>query len=737
MNKRLISSLLSLVILSIVTMSMAAPVQAQELVIDNVTFEQLGQGEISLYGPFEDDSFSFALPADWAITNGARLYLSFGLSFNTAVEGLPDDFVRTGSGTLTVRLNGVVLGAISLNTVGEHEVDIPIPRDAFIPIRDDGRMELRFSLDDRASCYDLYGYSHVSLFIHTNSYFHLPHDYAQPDTRLENFPRPIYQNSFVEDTALLVIPDQPTTAELQALMTVASGLGSITSNRLILDLTTLSKITSELAASNHLIYVGKAESLGVLETLELPQPIINGKHQIIEGGTDDGVIQMINSPYSRAHNILVVSGNSDLGTIKAAQALSTGDFLTPLLPNLSIIQDILPMPIMAVRPEDQTLADLGVEGRLFQNRGINTFPFEFYIPPGYVVADDAYFELVYAHSAILAYERSGITVLLNKKPIGSVRMTETTAASAINEVKVPIPPTAVVPGYNLIEVKVNLVPVDICTPRNFQGLWVNLWADSNLHLPLLISSITATAYLDLATFPEPYIVDPTLSNTALILPNNDLESWRSGVQIAAFMGSISRGPLITLSTFYGDNALEAEREKYNLITIGTPSQMPFINEFNDMLPVPFMESNIAPMGDNFQVIFRIPTDSPLGYVETMASPWNSENAVLAILGNQPQGLMWAATSFTDPDLRSELAGNFAVVNDRQILTADTRLSSAVLIDSSEVTGVVEVPQDDETPLPPAEPPEWIMPAIIVLVSVIGLIIVVALIRRWITSASRS
>jgi hypothetical protein len=717
-------------------MSIAAPAQAQELDIENVTFEQLGQSEISLFGPFDGDSFSFMLPADWKITAGAQLNLSFGISFNTVVANQPD-FVRTGSGTLTVFLNGNVLDAIPLYEVGEHEVQIAIPIEDFEPFRDDDRMELRFNLDDRVSCYDIFDNSHISVFIHEKSYFFLPHDFMKPDTRLENFPRPIYQDSFVEDTALMVIPDQPTAAEMQAIMTVATGLGSLSSNALLLDLTTLSKITSDQAASNHLIYIGNAESLRVLETLDLPQPIINGQHQIFEGSQDDGVIQMINSPYSNAHAILVVSGNTDQGTVKAAQALSTGVFFTTLSPNLSIIEEVQPVPVLASFPEDQTFEELGLEDRLFRNRGLDNFPFEFYIPPGYTVAFDAYIELVFAHSALMSYDSSGLSVSLNRRPIGSVRMSDSTAASSFNQVQISIPPTAVVPGYNLIEVRSNLVPIDYCTPPGFQGVWINLWNESNLHLPLTISPATSMENLDLAAFPDPYVADPTLGDTAFILSKDDLESWRAAVQIAAYMGANSRGPLTTITAFYGDDTLESVREKYNLITIGTPSQMPFVGEFNSALPVPFAEgSDTVPMGDNFQVTFRIPTDSPLGYVETMASPWNSNQAMLAILGNQPQGLMWAATSFIDPDLRSELAGNFAVINDRQILTADTRLSSQITTGPLGEEDIIVVPPIDDTTPPMAEPPEWILPAIIGLVSVIALIIVVALIRRWITSTAR-
>jgi hypothetical protein len=243
--------------------------------------------------------------------------------------------------------------------------------------------------------------------------------------------------------------------------------------------------------------------------------------------------------------------------------------------------------------------------------------------------------------------------------------------------------------------------------------------------------------LNLADYPAPFVSDPTLGSTAFVLSRNDLESWRSAALMAKFIGSRARGALTTLSVFYGDETPSTEMEMYNFIIIGSPSQNPIINEINPTLPVPFLESSDkVPLEDNFQVTYLIPSDSPLGYIETMSSPWNPDNAIFAILGNQPQGLVWAATALIDPDLRSELAGNFAVVNDRQILTAETRASSSVIIDSLGVTEAGDDPQIDDTTPPKSEPPEWILPVIIGLVSLIALIIVIALIRRWITSASR-
>jgi len=707
---------------------------------DIVTFDLLGQTEMELVGPFATMSFAFAMPPDWAITEGAKLNFLMGVS-STSIQSQSDPSAGA-SGTLTVRFNGVVLAVIALNEVGETENILPIPISAFTSIRDDGRMVLSLSLDNRVACDDNYSNERISVFVHSGSYFNLPHESIQPDTSLVNFPRPIYQNSFNDDFALLVIPDQPSAAELQAALTVAAGLGNITSNDLIMDMTTLGQLTSEQVTRAHLIYVGKASSLPVLEELSLPQPASGGQFQMVEGGADDGVIQMINSPWSKAHAILVVSGNTDQGVIKASQAIGSSVLLTTRFPNLAVVQQVQTTPVSVAQQTHQTLADLGYEGKLFQKRGVSAVSYKFYIPPGMTVAPDAYFELTYAHSALLDFDRSGIVVTLNGSPIGSIGLNEATAGQATNRAQITIPSSTIIPGNNLLEVKASLLPVAVCASLDVQGLWINLWPESALYLPLTLAPVNSIASLDLSAYPAPFIYDPVLGDTAFVLAHNDLESWRSALQIAAFLGQRARGPLSALTVFYGDEISEAEREHYNLLVVGRPSEMPVMDEINNFLPAPFLDdSDNAAMEDSFQVTYRIPADSPLGYVQIIPSPWNSYNVVLAVLGNRAQGVSWAASSLIESTLRSRLAGNFAVVNDDQIMASDTRLTPTIANVSTQAPGVEAMPpsgMSDNAPLPlPQKTMTWILPTLIASIVLIVLVLAVVIIRKWMRTRKRT
>jgi hypothetical protein len=244
--------------------------------------------------------------------------------------------------------------------------------------------------------------------------------------------------------------------------------------------------------------------------------------------------------------------------------------------------------------------------------------------------------------------------------------------------------------------------------------------------------------LDLAFYPAPFTYYPLLDNTAFVLLRSDLESWRAALKIAAFLGSNSNGSVTALRVYYGDDLPEAERSKYNLLIIGRSSQMPIMGEINKTLPIPFLDGSDVLADGNFQVTYRIPADSPMGYMEIMPSPWNSDNAILAILGNTAQGLSWATSSLIDPDLRSKLAGNFAVINDKQIITTDTRL--LINPGPTQVAEIAVVPPTVVTTSPSplaTQRPTWVFPVFILLVILIILILAFVAIGTWSRNRTRS
>jgi hypothetical protein len=336
----------------------------------------------------------------------------------------------------------------------------------------------------------------------------------------------------------------------------------------------------------------------------------------------------------------------------------------------------------------------------------------------------AYFELVYGNSALLNYGRSGLVVQVNNQPIGSVRFSDVTATQAMNRLQISIPSSVIVSGSNKLDIVASLQPIDTCSLPNMRGLWANIWSDSRLHLPFIPAPVRTAPIYDLSTFPAPLTFDSTLATTALVLQPNDLESWRSAVQVAAYLGDRSNGSISLLQTYYADALPESARSNLNLVVIGMVPELSILSELNEHLPAPFETASGIATERNMQVTYRIPADSPIGYVELLPSPWNSRNVVIAALGNLRQGAKWGASALYESSLRSQLAGNFAAINDQQVITTDTRLvpAEASNLPTSQ-PGELSAPTPVTTIVRPEllTRPVWILPALAI---TLGLIVVI-------------
>ena len=640
-----------------------------------ITFLQLGQVDTYIMrGPSDEDRIVFGLPADWQLVEGGTIQLFLGVSFSnnaTGAAAVPASPPSQNGGTLTIRFNNVIVGVVQLDKVGEQTVNVDIPLDALRSRRSDKFMDLQLILDSRDNCTLN---QNTTIIVHGSSGITLSHNTILPDISLVNFPYTLFHDTFIPDTAIIVIPDKPTAPELQSALSVIAGLGNLTNVNFEMSMTTVSLLTPEQLATNHIILIGKAQSLPILSQLKSSVSVVGGQFKLTGIDLNDGVIQMLNSPWSPAHIILIISGNNDDGVVKAAQAVTTGVLRPSYAPNLSVVKQVNEIPVPISTSIDTTLADRGYRDDSLQSRGAQNFSYTFYIPPGKTITPEAFFELAYGHSNLLNYDRAGIVVRLNGLPVGSIRMSDETAANPINLNKVSLPSALIRSGINHLDLRVNVVPKDICASLDLRGEWITVWSQSRLHLPLIdAQALTSDGVVDLSNYPVPFVNDPTMGKTAFVLEKDDLTTWQSALGIARFLGVNTRGVMTTLKVFFADDTTPEELTKYNLILVGHPTKMKIVQDINQILPAPFDVGDVA-TEKNVQVNFMIQANSPIGYIEILPSPWNANNVVLAVLGNTSQGVIWAATPLGDSPLRSRLSGNFASINGQQIITADTRLT---------------------------------------------------------------
>ena len=324
----------------------ARPVFAQEAdQMDERTFAEFRNEAISLEGPQDSETLNFNLPAHWKLNGDVTLQLQMTIFLPQMVT----EFQGT-VGAIVLTVNGKQVSEIPLQTSGDATGEMTLPL-AGIPLDETGNpMDLRLMLESYMPSQP--GQPAIKVLIHPTSTFKFSYTTELPDPDLIRFPHQFIQSSFEPDHALLVIPDQPSIAELQSALIVAAGLGRLSKNLFSLELVTVSQLTPDMQVGNHLILVGKPEPFLALKGMIFPSPIIvrsdpewtvqfllPDRYEFERTVPEDGLVQLINSPWSSDRFILFVSGETDLGVLKAGQAVSSGSLRTNVFPNLAIIKE--------------------------------------------------------------------------------------------------------------------------------------------------------------------------------------------------------------------------------------------------------------------------------------------------------------------------------------------------------------------------------------------------------------
>lgn len=675
---------------------------------DTYPFPLLGFTETRLISPFDSTGIQVSFPEEWNFPSPGRLHVDYALAF------YGDDYIPgqgLNGGILDVLVNGNTVASFALSQTGDYGADVTIPASALVSDRTDGRTQITFNLLSEESCVRDFD---VDVVIKETSYLYLPHGSASPVVDLTLLPRPFYQaSSLFERTALLVLPDKPSAAELQAAMDTAAGFGSLTSGGLALTLVTAGNMTTEQRNSENLILVGKAASLALISQVDVPLSAGNKTFDL--ENPDDGVLQMAVSPWNSARAVLVVSGNSDAGVVKAGQAVKYGTVLTAASADVSIVESYRTEASAPLAATDRTFLELGYEDRNMRSTGTNYANYEFYIPPGQSVAEDAYMELHYSHSAMLNFNTSGLTVTLNGRVISSVKFTE--ASAQVSKVQINLPPTAFIQGNNQLQIQVQLIPYDSCTDlTDFISSWASIFSDSKLHIPLVQDTSSGDESLNLSGFPENLALGDALGKVTFVLPVDDPESWKSAAAVAFKMGDQLDDALAQISVQFQDSLDESLLADQNVVLVGRPSQLPIVYGWNEILPAPFEQGSEVPYDPASRVVYRVMEGSEVGYIELFHSPWGTGKKAMLVSGNTANGVALAASAFSGGDLRGSLAGNFAIVSSGQIVSLDTRYPV-----SSELLDAQTSPAGEPAAALPATSSEiqrqnlaWMVPAVILI-----------------------
>lgn len=681
---------------------------------DTVRLEQFGMNDLTLRAPLSSTQYAFALPATWTLLDGATLQLHF--TANLDIEEVPN-------ATLTVTLNEIVLETIVIDQAGSQTITIPIPLESLTPLWSSNRHLLRITFDSHTDCILN---DDVQVIVHPDSSFIFPHKMGNLPTDLTKLPFPLFQYSFIPNDVVIVVPDHPTANELRAALSVAAGWGQITNTNTSLTLVQASGLAADVRTANHIILVGKPDTLPQIAEVQWSEPLRGNSFNISGAKTDDGIIQMATSPWNKTKAALLISGQNDAALVKAAQAFSSGSIQSYTRSDLGLVSQVQREALVQNEvATDRTLANLGYETILIQNDRTEKVPIDFQVPSGQAATEGAFFELVFAHSTLIDHQQSRVKVKLNGELIGTVPLSEETAN--ITRDRIMLPPSVVRTGLNELEIDMAFVPLTECNTLGDDGTWFAIYPDSLLHLPLQALPAGRQTTLNLFDYPDPFIQDLTLSKTAVILPSDDVAAWQTAMQLILDLSRRVQMPMADPIVAYAENIPNAVRQGYDLLLIGQPSRLPFLEELGETLPVAFVQDSDDLATSNLPFVYRRPPGTILGYLEMFPTPWHNGHYALLVSGNSADGVQMAATALANGNQRNQMIGNVTIIDGEQLLVLNkqqlpTEMEAEVnTIEAEPVTALVTA-----DPVVSDGRPIWMLPLLITSVlAIIGVAVGVA------------
>jgi hypothetical protein len=411
---------------------------------------------------------------------------------------------------------------------------------------------------------------------------------------------------------------------------------------------------------------------------------------------NDGIVQMIVSPWNAERAVIAVTGLDDAAVLRAAHALATRDQMPGMRGQFAIVQATRPTTVdLSFPASDATLAELGyannivVVGRADETRLI------FEISRGTTLAEEAYLAAHWAHGTAFNAISATLELSLNGTPINSIELRPDNESD--NWTKAPLPPRSLKAGRNELRVRITATKWPDCLDADaLARFWVTVYSDSYLHLPLQQTPGQHSPF-DLADYPQFLVTQASLNDVAVLLPEQITSDEAQGmVQLFSLLGNVSRGKYFAPQVALGSQAAPDRWRDYNLIVIGRPTQNPYIALVNDQLPQPFIpgQDEIQQQIDN--VIYRWPPGFDLGYIQLLPVPWASNHAMLVVTGTTDEGLRWSLRSLTNGDLSRQLRGNLAVlVTETGLRATDTR--QAAVADQSLTVALKLTPPFAATP----------------------------------------
>ena len=614
-------------------------------VVDLALFD-LGYGDQVLRDDGASTKYSLYMPRNFQLREGS--YVEIVFSYLIIGEAL------TVPPRLGVSLNDSPLGGDSfsqegiLARSGEHSFRLPLKDPSLEP----GRNRLEIALETYEVCgsYE----PEIEATVYASSYFHLVYDTLPWEPDLQAYPYPFYERTFEPSQVYIVLPEEPSAADLSAATTISAGLGRLagSTKRLAITSTLDIDLTPQIQYNHNLIVIGQPGRNRLLDQLPLPLGDMS-----VEIEPDDGIIQVVSSPWNPTRAILVITGQSDLALHRASAALHRPSFALGLHGQAVIVKEVLPPPptTSSRNTVDRTFDQLGYEDTTLYGIVPRQVQYDFFLPRAWEMLEPARLVLSFSHSSIIDPANSLLDVYLNDVPIGGTLLDESNQTDGV--LTLELPNWLLEPGRNNIGVRLVMHLFDEhCVSTSDPAAWTVIFENSYLHLPLQARQ----AELDLTVFPSPFDGDGHYDETIFVVPDEMTAEQRDALlHLASYLGESSGSEYLAFRVSRSDELSEELKATKYLIIIGHPSRTPLLREraVARALPQPFEPGTYTFSLPHDTLVVQPVRGWSVGLLQMFISPWSPERRILAVTGTVDESIVWSLQALTS----RWLMGNLVVV----------------------------------------------------------------------------
>ena len=593
------------------------------------TLADIGLGTLPLNGMYNKNSYWIPLPANWSVVSDVQVDLGYEAS----------QLLSADRAALTIMSNEEIITSLRPFADGhEHRFSFTIPVGYLY--------STGFSLDfdaylrmtaDICEEHNNPG-QWLKILDNTAITFFMRETTAPPDLR-NILQALVLQNTLTAPPPLVfVVPDNADTVTLTAAANVAARLGRQTRGlSLPLQVETPATVTEELLAAANLVVVGIPADQPLIADMAdaLPAPL-GADGFVTEDGlaapAEHGVVQIFNSPWNPARNVLLVSGGEAAGLALAGETFARHGAFETLAGSFQFVESVDVVsetpPVGPWLSERTTFAQLGQGERIVQGLGTFTLGYTFRVPAGWSLETGAELALSLAYSPALE-EGSHVAVFLNDELVGTAH---TGGTSGQTEFKFSLPVEQInqtLDGRRPQSMRLRLAVTNIILSQACEFVdpvtaWVRVLPDS-----YLVTPHTFVPAPDLQVFPYPFIDVDSDVPVAIVLPAEPTAAEvGAGLSVAATLGNYA------FSDFSLSLATEASAETFgetNLIVLGEAGRQPLIEEFLATMPT------VPDVG-----LYQAVDNNDTGVLRVDFSPWNAERVVLLAYGQTAVGFERAA-----------------------------------------------------------------------------------------------